>query len=253
MCLYGLFVKPPATVFFIESVVLTCSLLWNWIFVVSRFEIVVDWLQLRQWTRFWPISFWHRTRKCVSTCTWLLSRCSRSFPVNPSFSFLSCISKHLFDFIATDRTGVSGTAVFRLVDNLRPRLPLASLGFFTGLIAMLTRLQHTCQWLRVGRSHYVFLDKLITTGVVGKDYGFMLVWRCHFFDNHLITFGLFLVEVMGLSQYCWPTNIVRLCFWRYESIPLTNNHRSPLFLELRISARRKQWPTSCRADAAMGI
>ena len=61
---------------------------------------------------------------------------------------------------------------------------------------------HTCQSLRVGRSHYAFLDKLTTTGVVGKDYGFMLVWRCNFVGNHLITFGLFLDEVMGLSQYC---------------------------------------------------
>ena len=129
---------------------------------------------------------------------------------------------------------------------------LSSWSFGLAFVLLLF-LSHTCQWLRFGRSHYVFLDKLITTGVVGKDYGFMLVWRCHFFGNHLITFGLFLVEVMGLSQYCWPTNIVRLCFWRSESIPLTNNHRSPLFLELRISARRKQWPTSCRADAATGI
>ena len=62
--------------------------------------------------------------------------------------------------------------------------------------------KHTCQSLRVGRSHYAFLDKLTTTGVVGKDYGFMLVWRCNFVGNHLITFGLFLDEVMGLSQYC---------------------------------------------------
>ena len=61
---------------------------------------------------------------------------------------------------------------------------------------------HTCHSLRVGRSHYAFLDKLTTTGVVGKDYGFMLVWRCNFVGNHLITFGLFLDEVMGLSQYC---------------------------------------------------
>ena len=60
---------------------------------------------------------------------------------------------------------------------------------------------HTCQVLRFGRSHYGFLDKLKTTGVVGKYYGFMLVWRCNFVGNHLITFGLFLDEVMGLSQY----------------------------------------------------
>ena len=40
--------------------------------------------------------------------------------------------------------------------------------------------QHTCQVLRFGRSHYGFLDKLKTTGVVGKYYGFMLVWRCNF-------------------------------------------------------------------------
>ena len=61
---------------------------------------------------------------------------------------------------------------------------------------------HTCQVLRFGCSHYGFLDKLKTTGVVGKDYGFMLVWRCNFFGNNLITFGLFLDEFMGLSQYC---------------------------------------------------
>ena len=61
---------------------------------------------------------------------------------------------------------------------------------------------HICQVLRFGRSHYVFLDKLKTTGVVGKDYGFMLVWRYNFFGNHLITFCLFLDEVMDLSQYC---------------------------------------------------
>ena len=61
---------------------------------------------------------------------------------------------------------------------------------------------HTCQVLRFGHSHYGFLDKLKTTGIVGKDYGFMLVWRCNFFGNHFITFSLFLDEVMGLSQYC---------------------------------------------------
>ena len=115
---------------------------------------------------------------------------------------------------------------------------------------------HTCQVLRFGRSHYGFLDKLKTTGVVGKDYSFMLVWRCNFFGNHLITFGLFLDEVMGLSQYCWPTNIVRLCFWRSESMPLTNNHRSPLFLELRISAGREQlvnYPRAVGMLSATGI
>ena len=53
-------------------------------------------------------------------------------------------------------------------------------------------INHTCQVLRFGRSHYGFLDKLKTTGVVGKDYGFMLFWRCNFFGNHLITFGLLL-------------------------------------------------------------
>ena len=39
-----------------------------------------------------------------------------------------------------------------------------------------------------------------------------------FFGNHLIMFGLFLDELMGLSQYCWPTNIVRLCFWNWIAI-----------------------------------
>ena len=61
---------------------------------------------------------------------------------------------------------------------------------------------HTCQVLRFGRSPYGFVDKLKTTGVVGKDYGFRLVWRSIFFGNDFITFDLFLDEVMGLSQYC---------------------------------------------------
>ena len=61
-------------------------------------------------------------------------------------------------------------------------------------------LYHNCIGIPV--NHYAFLDKLTTTGVVGKDYGFMLVWRCNFVGNHLITFGQFLDEVMGLSQYC---------------------------------------------------
>ena len=35
---------------------------------------------------------------------------------------------------------------------------------------------HTCQLLRFRRSHYVFLDKWKTTGVVRRYYGFILVW-----------------------------------------------------------------------------
>ena len=61
---------------------------------------------------------------------------------------------------------------------------------------------HTCQVLRFRRSHYGFLDKLKTTAVVRNDYGFTLGWGCNFFGNHLIMFGLFLHELMGLSQYC---------------------------------------------------
>ena len=60
---------------------------------------------------------------------------------------------------------------------------------------------HTCQVLQFRRSRYGFLDKLKTTGVVGKDYGFMLLWGCNFFGNHLIRFGLFLDEPKCLSQY----------------------------------------------------
>ena len=39
---------------------------------------------------------------------------------------------------------------------------------------------HTCQVLRFRRSHYGFLEKLKTTAVVGKDYGFTLGWGCNF-------------------------------------------------------------------------
>ena len=73
--------------------------------------------------------------------------------------------------------------------------------------------RHTCQVLRFRRSHYGFLDKLKTTAVVRNDYGFTLISGCNFLvvpGNHLIMFGLFLDELMGLSQYRWPTNIVRL-------------------------------------------
>ena len=59
---------------------------------------------------------------------------------------------------------------------------------------------HTCQVLRFRRSHYGFLEKLKTTAVVGKDYGFTLGWGCNF-GTHLIMFGLFLDELMGLRQY----------------------------------------------------
>ena len=40
--------------------------------------------------------------------------------VNLSYSFVSCVSKHLIEFIAIDRVGVvvSAIAVFRLVDNI---------------------------------------------------------------------------------------------------------------------------------------
>ena len=61
---------------------------------------------------------------------------------------------------------------------------------------------HTCQVLRFRRSHYGFLEKLKTTAVVRNYYGFTLGWGCHFCGNHLIMFGLFLDELMGLSQYC---------------------------------------------------
>ena len=47
----------------------------------------------------------------------------------------------------------------------------------------------------------VFRKKLKTTAVVRNDYGFTLGWGCTFFGNHLIMFGLFLDELMGLSQY----------------------------------------------------
>ena len=59
---------------------------------------------------------------------------------------------------------------------------------------------HTCQVLRFRRSHYAFLEKLKTTAIVRNDYGFTLGWDV-FFGNHLIMFGLFLDELMGLSQY----------------------------------------------------
>ena len=51
---------------------------------------------------------------------------------------------------------------------------------------------HTSQVLLFRCSHYSFLEKLKTTAVVGKDYGFTL--------GNL--FGLFLDELMCLSQYC---------------------------------------------------
>ena len=60
---------------------------------------------------------------------------------------------------------------------------------------------HTCQVLRFRRSHYGFPEKLKTTAVVRNDYGFTLGWGVYFFGNHLIMFGLFLDELMGLSQY----------------------------------------------------
>ena len=72
---------------------------------------------------------------------------------------------------------------------------------------------HTCQVLRFRRSHYGFLEKLKTTAVVRNDYGFTLGWGCNFWVTKM--FGLFLDELMGLSQYRWPTNIVHLCFWNY--------------------------------------
>ena len=53
-----------------------------------------------------------------------------------------------------------------------------------------TVVTHTCQVLRFRRGHYSFLDKLKTTGIVRCVYG-----------NHLIAFGVFLDERMGLSQY----------------------------------------------------
>ena len=62
-------------------------------------------------------------------------------------------------------------------------------------------LSHTCQVLRFRRSYYGFLEKLKTTAVVRNDYGFTLGWGCNFFGNQLIMFGLFLDELMGLSQY----------------------------------------------------
>ena len=61
--------------------------------------------------------------------------------------------------------------------------------------------EHTCQVLRFRRSHYGFLEKLKTTAVVRNDYGFTLGWGCNFFGNHFNMFGLFLDELMGLSQY----------------------------------------------------
>ena len=90
--------------------------------------------------------------------------------------------------------------------------------------------KHTCQVLRFRRSHYGFPEKLKTTAVVRNDYGFTLGWGVYFFGNHLIMFGLFLDELMGLSQYRWPTNIVRLCFWNYGLARGANN--IPRALEL---------------------
>ena len=96
---------------------------------------------------------------------------------------------------------------------------------------------HTCQVLRFRRSHYGFLDKLITKGRSTKILRFYAGLRIKKIGNHLIAFGVLLDERMGLSQYRWPTyivplcfcssesidpaaNIVPLCFWRSESIPL---------------------------------
>ena len=68
-----------------------------------------------------------------------------------------------------------------------------------GVIIICECITHTESYSRcIPVKYYGFLEKLKTTGVVGKYYGFMLVWRCNFFGNHLITFGLFLDEVMGL-------------------------------------------------------
>ena len=72
------------------------------------------------------------------------------------------------------RLGRPQAGVLRHVSRLDQVLPLPGMVHF-----------HTCQVLRLGHSHYGFLDKLKTTGVVGKDYGFMLFWRCNFFGNHL--------------------------------------------------------------------
>ena len=51
--------------------------------------------------------------------------------------FPSRVSKHLIYFIA-----VSAIAIFRLIDNVRLRLSLASLGLFTDLITMSACLQY---------------------------------------------------------------------------------------------------------------
>ena len=71
----------------------------------------------------------------------------------------------------------------------------------TRLTEINTIQNHTCQLLRFRRSHYVFLDKWKTTGVVRRYYGFILVWGYKKMGNHLIAFGVFLDERMGLSQY----------------------------------------------------
>ena len=49
-------------------------------------------------------------------------------------------------------------------------------------------------------THYGVLEKLKITGVVGKQYGFIMVWGCNVFGNHLIMFRLFLDKLMSLSQ-----------------------------------------------------
>ena len=85
------------------------------------------------------------------------------------------------------------------------------MNYFSGIVMIIyattiftDHVLHTCQVLRFRRSHYGFLETLKTTAVVGKDYGFMLGWGwgCNLFGNHLIMFGLFLDELMCLSQYC---------------------------------------------------
>ena len=109
----------------------------------NRYPSVTVWnchglrLQLHYGPRYWPICTCYRVGMCVN----LHAISVKVQPCTCGFSFLSRVSKHLPDFFAVDCIVVSAITIFRLVDNLRPHLCIASLRLLTDLITRSIHLQ----------------------------------------------------------------------------------------------------------------